>query len=220
MPQTSLTIVCLPDGTPAHHLATTAATRLAGTPLTPLGTAGHFITRTRWHRGSLLQPRKNTAAGGPVRHLDLEAMRAAARNAFWCRWHLWNQVVAGTRPAQPYWTFLDRHRAHPGTYPVATARQHYLAQPRIASMLPYNALPNRLTDLPTSHLEALQTGAHSYAHYGWLRAVPGRSLVCLDGAHLVAATDRYVTQLAYLAAVNHHISLLHHRDVLVALHTR
>ncbi|MET8358829.1 hypothetical protein [Micromonospora sp. NPDC005171] len=220
MPPGSLTIVCLPDGTPAHRLATTAATRLAGTPLTPLSSAQHFITRTRWHRGSLLQPRKNTAAGGPVRWLDLETMRAAARDAFWRRWHLWNQVVAGTRPAQPYWTFVDRHRARPGTYLIAAARQHYLAQPRIASMLTYNALPNRLTDLPTSHLEALQTGAHSYAHYGWLRAVPGRSLVSLDGTHLVAATDRYVTQMTYLAAVNHHISLLHHRDVLVALHTR
>ncbi|MET7671716.1 hypothetical protein [Micromonospora luteifusca] len=220
MPPTSLTIVCLPDGTPADRLASTAATRLTATRLTPLGSARHFITRTRLHRRSLLHPGKNTAAGGPVRRLDLETMRTAARDAFWWRWHIWNQVVAGTRPAQPYWTFLDRHRANPGTYPIARARTHYLAQPRIASMLTYNALPNRLTDLPTSHLEALQTGAHSYAHYGWLRAVPGSNLVCLDSTHLVAANDQYVTQMAYLAAVNHHISLLHRRDVLVALHTR
>ncbi|MEV1321245.1 hypothetical protein AB0J14_34805 [Micromonospora arborensis] len=220
MPYAPLTIVCLPDGTPTHRLATTAATRLTATPLTPIGSVRHFITRTRWHRGSLLQPWKNTAAGGPVRHLDLETMRAAARDAFWRRWHLWNQVVAGTRPAQPYWTFLDRHRADPGRYPIVKARQQYLAQPRIASMLTYNALPTRLTDLPTSHLEAMQTGAHSYAHVGWLRAVAGRHFVGLDGTHLVAADDQYVTQTAYLAAVNHHLSLLHPRDVLVALSTR
>ncbi|WP_410814840.1 hypothetical protein [Micromonospora sp. 067-2] len=220
MLDTSLTIVCLPQGTPADQLATAAATRLAATPLTTLGSAVHFITSTRLHRGSLLQPWKNTAAGGPVRLLDLDAMRTAAQRAYWYRWHVWNQVVAGTRPAQPYWSFLDRHRVDPGKYPVAKAQQHYLAQPRIATMLTYNALPTRLTDLPTSHLEAFQTGSHSFAHYGWLCAVPGTNFVCVDGNHLVATSDQYVTQMAYLAAANHRLSLLHHRDVLVALCTR
>lgn len=220
MPHTSLTIVCLPHGTPTDQLAATAAIRLAATPLTSLGSAGHFVANTRFHRGSLLQPRENTAAGGPLRLLDLDAMRAAAHRAYWYRWHLWNQVVAGTRPAQPYWTFLDRHRDAPDKYPLAKAQRHYLAQPRIATMLTYNALPNRLTDLPTSHLEAFQTGAHGYANYGWLCAIPGNSFLCLDGTHLVATSDQYATHMAYLAEANHRIGGLHHRDILVALCTR
>jgi hypothetical protein len=212
--------VCLPQDTPTDELATTAENRLAATPLTSLGGAGHFISTTRLRRGNLLQPWQGTAAGGPVRLLDLDAMRAAAYRAHWYRWHVWNSVVAGTRPAQPYWTFLDRHLAEPKKYPIAKAQQHYLAQPRIATMLTYNALPTRLTDLPTSHLEALQTNAESYAHYGWLCAVPGSNTICLDGTHLAATNDRYATHIAYLAHANHRIDTLHHRDILVALSTR
>lgn len=220
MPNTSLTIVCLPQGIPTDQLATTAATCLAATPLTSLGSAGHFIVNTRFHRGSLLKPWKDTAAGGPVRLLNLDAMRAAAQRTYWYRWHIWNQVVDRTRPAQPYWTFLERHRADPAKYPLAKAQQHYLAQPRIANMLTYNALPNRIVDLHTSHLEAFQTGAHGYAHYGWLSAVPGNSLLCLDGTHLAATRDKYATRLAYLAEANRRITALNHRDILVALCTR
>ncbi|MFD0575178.1 hypothetical protein [Dactylosporangium darangshiense] len=215
----SLTIVCLPNGTPTDQLAATAATRLSATPLTNLGSAGHFITTTRFHRGNLLQPWKYTAAGGPVRLLDLDAMRAAAHRAYWYRWHIWDKVVAGTRPAQPFWTFLDRHRDTPYKYPLAKAHRHYRAQPRIATMLTYNALPNRIMELPTSHLEAFQTGAHGYANYGYLCAVPGNHLLCLDGTHLAATSDQYALHLAYLAEANHRITALNHRDVLVALCT-
>ncbi|GAA0403868.1 hypothetical protein GCM10009541_53800 [Micromonospora gifhornensis] len=220
MPNTSLTIVCLPQSTPTDQMAAKAATRVAATSLTSLGGAGHFITATRLRRGRLLQPWKGTAAGGPVRFLDLDAMRVAAHRAFWYRWRVWNWVVAGTRPAQPYWTFLDRHRADPGRYPIVKAQQHYLAQPRIAAMLTYNALPSRSTFLPTGHVEALQAGATSYAHYGWLCAVPGQRLIGLNGTHLVAAGDRYATHLAYLSQANERIAALHSRDILVALCTR
>ncbi|GIF69357.1 hypothetical protein Ais01nite_73920 [Asanoa ishikariensis] len=220
MSHTSLTIVCLAQDTATDQLASTAASRLASTTLTSLGSAGHFIAKTRWHRGSLLQPWKDTAAGGPVRLLDLDAMRVAAHRVYWYRWHIWNQVVAGTRPALPYWTFLDRHCDAPSKYPLAKAQRQYLAQPRIATMLTYNALPNRLMALPTSHLEAFQAGVHGYAHYGWLGAVPGNSFLCLDGTHLVAVSDQYATEVAYLADANHRITALHSRDALVALCTR
>jgi hypothetical protein len=220
VPNTSLTIVCLPNGTPTDQLATVAATGLAVTPLTNLGSAGHFVVNTRFRRGSLLQPWKDTAAGGPIGLLALDAMRATAYRAYWHRWHVWNQVVAGTRPAQPYWSFLDRHRDAPDKYPLAKAQQHFLAQPRIANMLTYNALPNRILDLPTSHLEAFQTGAHGYANYGYLCAVPGDTMLCLDGTYLAATSDRYASQVAYLSEANYRVSGLHHRDILVALCTR
>ncbi|MET7403881.1 hypothetical protein ABZS66_61490, partial [Dactylosporangium sp. NPDC005572] len=132
----------------------------------------------------------------------------------------WHQVVAGTRPAQPYWTFLDRHLANPRTYPLATAQAQYLAQPRVASMLTYNALPNKVMALPTSHLEAFQTGLQGYSYYGWLCAVPGDAVVCLDGTYLAADNDRHATQIAYLAEANRHITALAGPDNLVACCTR
>ncbi|ROO60325.1 hypothetical protein EDC02_2186 [Micromonospora sp. Llam0] len=220
MPNTSLTIVCLPKGTPTDQLAATAKNRLAGTPLISLGTAGHFAVSTRLRRGSLLQPWKDTAAGGPVRLLDLDTMRTAARNTYGYRWTIWNQVIAGTRPAQPYWIFAERHLADPVKYPVSKAQEHYLAQPRIANMLTYNALPNKIMALPTSHLEAFQAGVRGYAHFGWLCAVPGDGLLCLDGTYLAAASDQLSTRLFYLATANQRITALSSHDVLVALCTR
>ncbi|WP_433221867.1 hypothetical protein ACQP00_21895 [Dactylosporangium sp. CS-047395] len=216
----SLTIVCLPHGTPTGDLADDAAHALRSVTLKSLGVAGHFITGTRLHRNRLLQPWQGTAAGGPVQLLDVDAMRAAAQREYWYRWHIWHQVVAPTRPAQPYWTFAERHLEDPRKYSLAKAQQQYRAQPRIAAMLTYNALPNRVMDLPTADLEAFQTGAHGYASLGWLTAVPGNALLCLDGSLVVVDRGPYATRLARLAEANRRIDTLHRRDALVALCTR
>src|SRR5262249_12539414 len=146
-------IVCLSKETPTDLLAA-AAVQLGATPLTSTGPAGHFPTSTRMRRRSLVAPWRNTAAGGPIRLLDLAAMRTTARTAYWYRWHIWQRVVDGTRPAQPYWMFLDRHRADPTRYSLDKARQQYLAQPRVAAMRTYNALPNKIMTVTTSQLEA------------------------------------------------------------------
>ena len=220
MAPSSLTIVCLPQDTPTQQLATAAAARLAVTPVTSLGPVRHFLAGTRLRRASLLQPGRSAAAGGPVRLLDFDAMRRAGQQLYWHRWWVWNQVVAGTRPARPYWAFVERHRADPGRYPIDTAQRHYLAQPRIATMLTYNALPNKVMELPTSQLEAFQTGGHSYAHYGWLSAVPADGVLCLDGAYLSAGSDEFAAGMAYLAAANRHLAALDGRDLVVALDTR
>jgi hypothetical protein len=220
VPTTALTIVCLPQGTPTTELATTATARLSGTPTASLGPTRHFLAGTRLRRASLLQPGKGAAAGGPIRLLDLAAMRRADRQRYWYRWSIWNQIVAGTRPARPFWTFVERHRADPARYPIDKAQRHYLAQPRIATMLTYNALRNRIMELPTSHLEALQTGGHSYAHYGWLSAVPADGVLCLDGSYLTASSDEFAARLAYLAEANRHLARLDNRDIVVALRTR
>lgn len=209
--------VCLPNDTPTDHLATAATARLAATPLTSAGPAGHFTTSTRWRKGQLLQPWQNTAAGGPVRLLDLDGMRTGARDAHWHRWHIWQRVVAGTPAAKPYWHFADRHLANPIKYPLERAQQHYLAQPRVAAMRTYNALPNKIMTLPTSHLEAFQAGAHAYAHLGWLSAVPGDAVITLTNTHLAPASGRLVDQLAFLEAANAELKMLATNDHLVAL---
>jgi hypothetical protein len=178
----SLTVVCLPESTPADRLADTAASRLARASLAAVTTAAYFLTKGYFHRGSVLQAQGTTAAGGPITQLNLDAMRAGAHSAHWNLWQLWNQVVAGTRPALPYWTFLQHHRDDPEGYPLTVAQQQYLAQPRIAAMRTYNALPAKAAYLPTSHLEAFQINEMSYANFGLLHAVPGNSLLTMARA--------------------------------------
>lgn len=220
MSHTAVVIVCLPKATPTDQLAATAIARLAAA--TPLGTAslaGHFPVTTRLRRASLVQPWHDTAAGGPVRLLDLDAMRASARNAFWHRWHIWQRVVEGTRPAQPYWHFLDRHRDDPAKFSLAKAQRHYLAQPRVAAMSTYNALPNKLCAVSTGDLEAFQAGPHAYAHLGLLAVVPADGMVTLDGRYLAAGSGRLADRLSYLDSSQAVLTTLHPRDHLVALAT-
>jgi hypothetical protein len=215
---TAVVVVCLPQATPTDQLATTAIARLeSSTPLTNGSPAGHFPVTTRLRRACLVQPWHNTAAGGPIRLLDLDTMRKTAHDVYWHRWHIWQQVAAGTRPAQPYWHFADRHHAEPAKYALDKAQQHYLAQPRIAAMRTYNALPNKILTLPTSHLEAFQASAHTYAHLGWLSAVPADGMITLDGRCLATTSGRLADRLSYLDSAQAHLSALGSRDHLVAL---
>lgn len=218
MPRTPVVIVCLSKTTPTDLLVTDATALLAAAAsVSGASPAGHFAIRTRLRRGQLIQPWQRTAAGGPIRLLDLAEMRASAYDGFAHRWRIWNQVVAGTRPAQPQWHFWDRHRTNPKRYSRQRAKQEYLAQPRVAAMRIYNALPNRLLALPTSHLEALQTGADGYANLGLLCAVPADGIVTADGAYLCAPSDRLCDQLSYLGTAQELLGGLDAREQLVAL---
>lgn len=218
----ALTVVCLPKGTPHRDLTRHAVASLAdatrqrrnGAP------AAHFTFTTRLRRGRLVQPWQGTAAGGPVSLLDLDAMRMAARNRFWYRWNVWSRVVAGTPTAQPFWTFWNRHLNNPDKYPLDTAQQQYLAQPRITAMQTYNALPNKVMEVPTGHLEAFQAGGNTYAHLGWLTAVPGTAFVDVDGTYRTAAGNLLSDRLAYLTDTNRRIAALRDGDYLVALLAR
>jgi hypothetical protein len=87
-------------------------------------------------------------------------------------------------------------------------------------MLTYNALPNKIMELPTSHLEAFQTGGHSYAHFGWLCAVPADGIICRNGTYLTAPSDQFAAHMGYLAEANRRLATLHNEDTLVALCTR
>lgn len=220
MPNLSLTVVCLPEGTPCDRLADTAAAYLQSTPLAVLNTARYFLRKGFLQRGRLLQAHGRTAAGGPVELLDLDVMRANAHRAYWQRWQLWSQVVADTRPALPFWSFLELHRENPEGYPLQVAQQRYLAQPRIAAMRIYNALPGRVADLPTSHLEAFQVNAMSYANFGALQAVPCNSFVGMDGSYQRPGTEQYADHLTYLDRANRYIASLSRGDNLVAVYTR
>lgn len=218
-PQTRTVVVCLPPHTPPRQLPELATTTLATRGLTAAGVRPHFAARTR-RASKLIDHRRGITAGGPIRLLDLDRMRRTAAAAAAAQWLLWHQVVAGTRPAQPFWVFADRHHADPGRYPLARAQVDYTAQPRILAMATHNALPHRYVDLPTAAVEAFQTGQHTYTNLAWLAAVPADGLAPGAGEHggwLTAGSERLTDQLAYLQAANAHLAGLHHQVQLVAM---
>jgi hypothetical protein len=219
MPNVRIITVCLPNTADINQLATTATAALAATNAADQASlVGHFATSVRrFGRRLLVHPFGGSAAGGRIDKLDLHTMRTQARNSYWYRWQIWHQVVAGTTVAKPFWAFLNRHHANPTKYSLAQAQQDYLGQPRIQAMLVYNALPNKIMDLPTGHLEALQTGAHSYAHLGWLSAIPGHAMITTDGRYLTPATDRFTDLIAFLTTANQHLAALGTDGHLVAL---
>ncbi|GAA3386336.1 hypothetical protein [Cryptosporangium minutisporangium] len=223
MPHSALTVVCLPAGVSTSTPLAAAEAALAATPptvqLDSLGSAAHFLARPRRRCGFRVRSAQRVTPGGPVGQLDLDTMRTSTYQRYAYRWAIWNQVVASTRPAQPYWTFLDRHAAGPDRYPLEQAQQDYLTQQRVLAMRTYNALPHRAIELPTSHLEAFQLGPQGYAHLGWLSAVPGDRLLCPDGTYLACETDQLSARLDYLTGANQHLTAMREDDVLVALRT-
>lgn len=221
--------VCLPQTAVTGHLPAAVSALLAVHGITDADPVGHFRTKTRplaarllrrSETTCLLQPDKGIAAGGPVRLLDLDGMRQDLAERFWNRWQLWQQIVAGSPEARPWWHFHDRHAADPDKYSWDAARHAFASQPQVARMLTYNAHPGRLTELPLGHLDALSAGAHAYATYGWLQAVPADTMLTTDGRLLAPVSLRYPDQLDYLRAANDHLDTVADAAVLVAVTTQ
>jgi hypothetical protein len=214
-------LVCLPAGRRPHELADLAADQLARHDLPACGTVAHFRPGTR--RGSkLLDRSRDSAAGGPVGLLDLEGMRRRAYVAAAQRWLLWRAVVAGTRSAQPWWVYADRHHADPRRYPLHAAREQYLTQSRLLAMATYNALPCRADHLPPAQIEAFQAGQRTYAWLAWLTAVPADGLTLDQSAPMGLLTKprgRLTAQLSYLREANACLDRLHPKANLVAMVT-
>ncbi|GIH05689.1 hypothetical protein Rhe02_37560 [Rhizocola hellebori] len=219
MPEFTILTVCLPAAVPVGSLAAAASAALAAHGITDAGPAGHFFTTARLRTSNLVQPYHGTAAGGPVKLLDLERMRADAHLKYWNRHELWQQVTGGSPVARPWWHFYDRYLASPDTYTWDHAVQGFLNQPRITCMRTYNSHPHRLTNLPIEHLDAFEAGPQAYAVYGWLSAVPCQGLLTLDGALLRSASARHTDQLTYLQQANERITALAATDHLVAFAT-
>ncbi|GAA0911509.1 hypothetical protein [Virgisporangium aurantiacum] len=219
--QVRTVVVCLPPDTDPRRLPELAATRLRLHSLTANGTVQHFVARTR-RTSKLIDCWQGVTSGGPIRLLDLAAMRHQAAAAASARWQLWQHVTAGTRPAQPFWQFLDRHRADPDRYPLERAQSEYISQPRVLAMKVHNAMPNRICELPTGSLEIFQAGPGTYVSVAALAAVPADGLAALHGSHtgdgyLTTASERLADQLTYLQAANAHIDGLHPNQPLAAM---
>ncbi|MFC7759730.1 hypothetical protein ACFQY4_18210 [Catellatospora bangladeshensis] len=112
------------------------------------------------------------------------------------RWHVWRQVVQGTRDAQPLWRFVDRHLTTPKRgYSLEQAHRDFRAQPRIAAMEIYNNSGRAVTPLPLDHLEAFQVGCEAYVELGYHTAVPGNAMVALGGQIFECRPNQPLSQL-------------------------
>ncbi len=199
-------VVGLASDTDPRLLPELAAAKLRMRGITTNGSIPHFLARTR-RTNKLIDRWHGITSGGPIRLLDLDAMRRDAAAAAATQWQLWHQVTAGTKPAQPFWAFADRHHADRRRYPLARAQADYLAQPRVIAMTVHNALPYRVCDLPTADLEAFQAGWVTYINLAWLAAVPADGLAPAYGdGWLTATSGRLTDQLTYLQAANHHLA--------------
>lgn len=215
-------IVCLPEQAKPGFLPELATCALATRGVTADGAIPHFLASTRRHRNRLVDCWQQRTSGGPIRLLDLYTMRQSAMLAAAAQWVMWQHVVSGTRPAQPFWHFADRHADNPQHYPLVRAQQEYRSQPRIIAMAAYNALPNRPYPLPTSDLEAFQAGYPTYTRLAWLAAVPAHGLAVADDTDegwLTTRTERLADQLDYLHAANGQLARLGERAQLVAMAT-
>ena len=109
-------LVCLPDAPEPRHTAQAATTQLALRGITADGVMPHFTPRTTGglrgmlHTRQLIDMWQGTTAGGPIRLLDLTAMRLRAQAQAATQWLIWHHTVAGTKPAQPFWAFAQRHQ--------------------------------------------------------------------------------------------------------------
>jgi len=212
-------VVCVPADVDTADLRHHATETLAVRGLPTAGVLPHFTTRTRRTR-KLIDRWRGRTSGGPIRLLDLDAMRRAAVAAAAAEWALWARVVDDTRPATPFWSYVERHTADPDRYPVSRAQADYLAQPRIVAMAAHNALPNRPLLLPTAAVEAFQAGYTTYLNLAWLAAVPADGFAPVTGGWLCPASQRLRHRLDYLAAANAHLNHLTPQTRLVAVASR
>ena len=227
-------LVCLAD-TPEprrpdrNATVQAAVAHLALRGITADGVMPHFTPRRTGglrgmlHTRHLIDMWQDTTAGGPIRLLDLTGMRLLAQAQAATQWLIWHHTVAGTKPAQPFWAFAQRHLDDPHGYPLSKAQQQYLTQPRVQAMTAFNAIPDRPCDLPTDCLEAFQAGCNTFALLAWLTAVPADGLatttMSAHGGWLTPATGRLEDQLAYLRHANAYLERLPRDTTVVAMAT-
>jgi hypothetical protein len=217
-------VVCLPSGTAPVDMPSSAAAALTAVGLPSVGVLPHFAVNVRhrpWRVRNLVDCWKGLTSGGPVRLLDLAGMRAAAAASADVEWQVWNQLVRGTKPAEPFWVFLNRFRDHPARYPLARAQAEYRSQPRIMAMAAHNAAARSTSGsvpaLPTSAVEVFQAGHYTYVATARLAAVPGDAVRSVTGMWMTSASGRLADTLAFLTAANAHLDELPPNSTLVAV---
>jgi hypothetical protein len=159
-------------------------------------------------RRHLIDPRKGKptpCAGGPVRLLDLDALRRAYGMAAAFRYQTWSTIVRRTHDARPWVTFLQRHLTDPDDYPIQQAEADFGDQPRVLAMRAHNAVTYGRAQLDEQDLEMFQAGPVAYQNYQYLTAIAADALLTPQGERLCAESDRAAHRLAYLQKANHYL---------------
>jgi hypothetical protein len=204
-------IVCIPDGLPGEvfdHRLLDRHFGVQGTPIQRFWAKPTNLLRRR----QLIHPRKGSpipCAGGPLRLLDMVALRQAYGMAAAFRFQTWTHVVRGTRDAQPWAKFLQQHLNDPDQYPLTRAQTDFRKQPRVSAMRYHNAVVHGNGQLDEQDLEMFQTGQVAYQNYQYLTAMVGDSVLTPHGARICADTDSCEDRLTYLKKANH---LLNYAD--------
>lgn len=199
-------IVCIADDLPgeafdhrvlARHLSVDGSivVRFWAKPLGPV------------RRRQLIDPRKGkptACAGGPLRLLDIAALRQSYRMAAALRYQTFTAVATGTRPAHPWVHYLHRHLTEPD-YPLARAEADYRSQPRVLAIRAHNAVTYGPGQLSEQDLEMFQAGPTGYANYQLLVAMAADAVLTWDGHRLAPASDRMADRLVYLQKANRYL---------------
>jgi hypothetical protein len=156
-----------------------------------------------WQRRQLIDLRKaktgpRYCAGGPVRLLDLAGMRHGAYVGASVRHAHWARVVAGTKAATPWPSFLQKHLSDPSAYPMDTATAEFNRQPRVQAMRMYNAATYGPGHLDLGDLEMFQAGASAYANYHALWALCTDAFLTEAGDRLQPASAFFADRITYL----------------------
>ena len=216
-------IVCVPDELPTQVLnSTRQLDRHLGVQATSYARFWASPTVGWWYRPQMIDLRKAKAgprycAGGPVRLLDLAGMRHGAAVGAGIRHQYWTAVVSGTRNATPWQTFLLRHLADPGKYPMATAQAEFEAQPRVLAMRMHNASAIGSVELDPYELEILQAGQAAYAHYHSMWSVCTDAVLTADGTLLQPASDAATHKVGYLSQAIRYVDNLDRDQRLLAV---
>ncbi|XVV10890.1 hypothetical protein ACQP2X_39540 [Actinoplanes sp. CA-131856] len=209
-------IICLPDGLSREPLKAHQLDRNFGVQgnLQPRFWAQPSLRL--WQRRQMFDLRTTkghpaTCVGGPARLLDLAGMRHAAGVGAGIRHQLWQQVVQGTKPAQPWVQFHTRHLSEPDKYSHERAAADFWAQPRVTAMRMHNAASIG-TPLGPEELEMLQAGYAAYQNFSALNAVCGDALRTAAGGQLAPASDLFSDRVTYLDQALRYLNTIEDTD--------
>jgi hypothetical protein len=174
-----------------------------------------------WNRRLLVDAREcrpASCAGGPLRRLDLVALRHAYGVGAGVRHQTFARVVRGTRDARPWVSFVQRHLDDPDAYPMDRAEADFNNQPRILALRTHNAVTYGTGRLEPAELEMLQAGPVAYSNYQYLTAAAADAVLTRDGQRMAPTSDRFADRLTYLEQANRYLDTLDERTRVVAVH--